>query len=67
MSWNRRVAARLVITGMLASVIGGLLWTSHGGHSVAVRQSQATPASQTVTLIAHDEHQTRARSKRNSS
>jgi hypothetical protein len=57
----------LLITGMLASVIGGLLWTSHGGNSVAVRQSQATPASQTMTLLAHDEHEARVRSKRNAS
>jgi hypothetical protein len=66
MSWNTRIVARLLITGMLASAIGGLLLTSHGGHSVAARQSEVTPASQTMMLLVHDEHELGVWSKRNS-
>jgi hypothetical protein len=56
MSWNMLIVARLLTAGMLVSVVGGLLSSSHWGRPVAPFLSQVTPASQEMMQLVRDEH-----------
>jgi hypothetical protein len=57
MLWDRSVAARLLTAVMLASV-GGLLFLSNQRVRMAeAPRDHATPASQEMMQLLHDEHQ----------
>jgi hypothetical protein len=53
---DRRVLARLLTTGLLAMVIGGLLLSSQWHRTIKLSPSQATKAPPGMMQLVRDEH-----------
>ena len=56
MSWDMPIVVRLLTTGILASVIGGLLLTSQWDRVRVPSRGQATLASSESDALLRDEH-----------
>ena len=56
MSWDMPIVVRLLTTGMLASVVGGLLLSSQWDRVLAPSRGQATLASSEMMQLLRDEH-----------
>ena len=56
MSWNMSIVVRLLTTGILASVVGGLLLSSQWDRVLAPSLGQASVASSEMMQLLRDEH-----------
>jgi hypothetical protein len=53
---DKRALARLLTTGLLAAVIGGLLWSSQWHRTIKSSPSQVTTALPGMMQLVRDEH-----------